>query len=122
MPASTESANSAEMMIFMTLSPCVIQAEEMAGGHGDNGSVLGRKLCCKSHEVSRWSSETHKGINAMLDTITPVTQQITRLIIAGVVERDLLAAVARQFPDLTRTEFVAALQDATAQVEQRALR
>jgi len=53
MPASTESANSAEMMIFMTLSPCVMQAEEMACGYGDNGSVLGRKLCCKSQEAER---------------------------------------------------------------------
>jgi len=58
----------------------------------------------------------------MLDTMTPVTQQITRLIIAGVADGELLAAVARKFPELTRMEFVAALQDATAQAERQAAR
>ena len=57
----------------------------------------------------------------MLDT-TPVATAITRLISTGTTERDLLAAVARKFPELTRTEFVAALQDATAQAERKALR
>jgi hypothetical protein len=56
-----------------------------------------------------------------LDTTT-VTATITRLISTCATERDLLAAVARRFPDLTRKEFVAALQDATAQAERKALR
>ena len=57
----------------------------------------------------------------MLDT-TPITDTIRHLISTGTTERDLLAAVARKFPELTRTEFVAALQDATAQAERKTLR
>jgi len=53
---------------------------------------------------------------------TPVTTAITRLIIAGVAEGELLAAVARKFPELTCTEFVAALQDATEAAERQAAR
>jgi len=49
--------------------------------------------------------------------ITTITTAIAAMISTGTTERDLLAAVARKFPDLTRTEFVAALQDATAQAE-----
>jgi hypothetical protein len=55
----------------------------------------------------------------MLDT-TPVTTAITRLIAAGVTERDLVAAVAHRFPELDRREFLAALQDATEAAERRA--
>jgi hypothetical protein len=51
-----------------------------------------------------------------------VTTAIAAMIVAGTTEHDLLAAVARQFPDLTRTEFVAALQDATAAAEKHAVR
>jgi hypothetical protein len=57
----------------------------------------------------------------MLDTI-PVTAAITRLITTGTTEQALLIAVARRFPELTRTEFVAALQDATAAAEKQATR
>ena len=57
----------------------------------------------------------------MPDTSEP-TASIRHLISTGATERDLLAAVARKFPELTRTEFVAALQDATAQAERKALR
>jgi uncharacterized protein (DUF433 family) len=57
----------------------------------------------------------------MPDT-TPVTNTITRLIAAGVAERELLAAVARRFPELTSAELSAALQEATAAAERRALR
>jgi hypothetical protein len=57
----------------------------------------------------------------MLDNAS-VTTTITRLIAAGVPERELLPAVARRFPDLTRAEFAAALQDATAAAERKALR
>jgi len=57
----------------------------------------------------------------MLDTTQDLTATITRLIIVGSTEQELLAAVARKFPELTRTEFVAALQDATAQAERKAL-
>lgn len=47
---------------------------------------------------------------------TPVTAANTRLISTGTPpEHPPLAAVARKFPDLTRMEFVSALQDATAQ-------
>ena len=44
-----------------------------------------------------------------------------RLISTGTTERGLLAAVARCFPELTPTEFVAA-EDATAAAERRAAR
>jgi len=37
-------------------------------------------------------------------------------------EGELLGAVLRKFPELTRSEFVAALQDATAQAQRKALR
>ena len=57
----------------------------------------------------------------MLDT-TPVTTAITKLITAGIAERELLAAVARRFPELTHAEFAAALQDATAAAERQAVR
>ena len=42
---------------------------------------------------------------------------ILRVVGAGITERDLLVAVAPKFPELTRTEFVGALQDATAAAE-----
>jgi hypothetical protein len=58
----------------------------------------------------------------MLDTTQGVTATIARLIATGSTEQELFAAVARKFPELTRTEFVAALQDATAQAERKALR
>jgi hypothetical protein len=58
----------------------------------------------------------------MLDTTQDLTATITRLITTGTTEQQLLAAVARKFPELTRTEFVAALQDATALAERKALR
>jgi hypothetical protein len=58
----------------------------------------------------------------MLDTTQDLTATITRLITTGSTEQELLAAVARKFPELTRTEFVAALQDATAQAERQAAR
>jgi uncharacterized protein (DUF433 family) len=58
----------------------------------------------------------------MPDTLTTVAVQITRLITTGVVEQALLATVARAFPDLTPEELSAALQEATAEAERRALR
>ena len=48
----------------------------------------------------------------MLDT-TPITDTIRHLISTGTTERELLAAVARKFPELTLTECVAALRDAS---------
>ena len=51
-----------------------------------------------------------------------VANQLAQLITAGTTERELVAAVAAAFPDLTRTEFVVALQDAVAEAERRALR
>jgi len=56
----------------------------------------------------------------MLDATQDATATITRLISTGISERDLLAVVARCFPELTRTEFVAVLQDATAAAEKHA--
>jgi len=50
MAASTESANSAEMMIFMTLSPCGMQSDDIACGARDYGRVRETRLCCKSQE------------------------------------------------------------------------
>src|SRR5215831_1447184 len=51
-----------------------------------------------------------------------VANQLARLITAGTTERELVATVARAFPDLERKEFVAALQDATESAEQQASR
>jgi hypothetical protein len=55
----------------------------------------------------------------MLDT-SPVTTPIATMISTGTTERELVAAVARRLPDLECREFVAALQDATAQAERKA--
>jgi hypothetical protein len=55
----------------------------------------------------------------MTDT-SPVAVEITRLIAAGLVERELVNAVARRFPDLTSAELSQALQVATAEAERRA--
>jgi hypothetical protein len=57
----------------------------------------------------------------MPDTSEP-TASIRHLISTGATERDLLAAVARKFPELTRTEFLAALQDATEAAQRQAAR
>jgi len=57
----------------------------------------------------------------MTDT-TPVTSTITHLISAGTTEQALLAAVVHLFPNLTRAELSAALQDATAAAERRAVK
>jgi len=54
--------------------------------------------------------------------ITPITTEIARLIVAGTTGSQLLAAVARRFPELTRSEFVSAFQDATAAAEKQAAR
>ena len=64
-----------------------------------------------------------KGMNtpSQADT-SAVANQLARLITAGTTERELVATVARAFPDLERREFVAALQDATAAAEKRAAR
>ena len=51
-----------------------------------------------------------------------VANQLARMITAGTAERELVATVARAFPDLERWEFVAALQDATAAAEKRVAR
>jgi hypothetical protein len=50
-----------------------------------------------------------------------VTTAIIRLISTGTPELELLVAVARRFPELTRPEFVAAPNNATAGVEKQAL-
>jgi hypothetical protein len=57
----------------------------------------------------------------MTDT-TPVTSAITHLISTGTTEQALLAAVARLFPNLTKAELSAALQDATAAAERRVIK
>src|SRR5215468_5340070 len=64
-----------------------------------------------------------KGMNtpSQADT-SAVANQLARLITAGTTERELVAKVARAFPDLERREFVAALQDATAAAEKHAAR
>jgi hypothetical protein len=51
-----------------------------------------------------------------------VANQLARLIAAGTTGRQLLAAVARQFPDLERRECLAALQEATESAERQASR
>jgi hypothetical protein len=57
----------------------------------------------------------------MLDT-TPVTTAIAAMIRTGTTEQQIVAAVVRRFPELERAEFVAVLQDATAQAERQASR
>jgi hypothetical protein len=57
----------------------------------------------------------------MMHDTTPIATALTRMITAGVAERELLATVAHRFPELTRPEFMAALRDATAAAERRAL-
>jgi len=57
----------------------------------------------------------------MLDT-TPITTAITKLIIAGIPEGELLFRVTRQFPNLTPAELSQALQVAQAVAERRAQR
>jgi hypothetical protein len=54
-----------------------------------------------------------------IDT-TAITAQITRLTATAITEQALLAAVARRFLDLSRSEFAATLKDATAQAERLA--
>jgi len=53
---------------------------------------------------------------------TEVATAIARMIATGTAPSELLARVATQFPELTRAEFLAALQDATAAAERKALR
>src|SRR5215472_4345413 len=48
--------------------------------------------------------------------------KLARLITTGTTERELVATVAREFPDPERRKFVAGLQDATATAEKRAER
>jgi hypothetical protein len=57
----------------------------------------------------------------MIDT-SNVATEIRHLIASGAQEHELVAVVARKFPELTRSEFVAALQDATAAAEKAATR
>ena len=57
----------------------------------------------------------------MLDT-SNVTTAIAKLITTGTTERDLLAEVAKRFPELSPTELSQALQVAQAQAERRAVR
>jgi hypothetical protein len=58
----------------------------------------------------------------MTTDTTPVTTAIAAMIRTGTAEPQILAAVARRFPELTRAEFVAALQVATAAAERQAAR
>ena len=51
-----------------------------------------------------------------------VANQLARLITAGTTERELVATVARAFPDLSPAELSQALQVAQAQAERKALR
>jgi type II secretory pathway component PulF len=58
---------------------------------------------------------------SQIDT-SAVTNQLARLIAAGTTEHELLDSVARQFPNLERREFLAALHEATESAERQALR
>jgi hypothetical protein len=57
----------------------------------------------------------------MIDT-TPFAVTIRNLITTGTTERDLLLKVVRRFLELSPRDFVAALQDATAQARKHAAR
>ena len=48
------------------------------------------------------------------------TATITRLITTGTTDRELVAAVAQRFPELSPAEFSVALQTATALAERQA--
>jgi hypothetical protein len=54
--------------------------------------------------------------------IVPIAAVMVPMITAGTAEQELLAAVARQFPELTPAELSAALQEATAEAERQAMR
>jgi len=54
--------------------------------------------------------------------IAPIAAVMVPMITAGTTEQALLAAVARQFPELTLAELSAALQEATAAAERLAMR
>jgi hypothetical protein len=57
----------------------------------------------------------------MLDT-TPITIEITKLIIAGTPESEIVMRVMRRFPNLTIADLSQALQVATAAAEKQATR
>jgi hypothetical protein len=57
----------------------------------------------------------------MLDT-SNITSAIAVMIRAGTTERQLLAVVAKRFPELSPAELSQALQVAQAQAERKALR
>jgi hypothetical protein len=57
----------------------------------------------------------------MLD-VAPIAATIRHLITAGTTEQQLLAAVARRFPELSPRDFVAALQDALEEAQRRVVR
>jgi hypothetical protein len=65
-----------------------------------------------------------KAINGGLTMLdhTPITTEITKLIVAGIPEGELLLRVARRFPDLTLAELSQALQQATTAAEKQAVR
>ena len=56
----------------------------------------------------------------MLDT-TSITTEITKLITRGTPEGELRFRIARRFPDLSWAELSAALQEATAAAERKAV-
>jgi hypothetical protein len=64
--------------------------------------------------------ESVRDKTTMLDT-TPVAITIRHLISTGTPERELLAAVARHYPELTSAELSAALQEATTAAERHAV-
>jgi hypothetical protein len=57
----------------------------------------------------------------MLDT-TPITTEITKLIVAGTPESEIIMRMMRRFPDLTIPELSQVLQVATAAAEKQATR
>jgi uncharacterized protein (DUF433 family) len=57
-----------------------------------------------------------------MNTPNQADRQLARLITAGTTERELVATVARAFPDLSPTELSQALQVAQALAEWKALR
>src|SRR5262245_16059429 len=80
-----------------------------------------RIFCANSSNTAAPQRWEVKGMNTSRQADTSaVANQLARLITAGTTERELVATVARAFPDLECREFVAALQDATAAAEKRA--
>jgi hypothetical protein len=84
------------------------------------GRGQGRDLSSRA-ETPRNRPRQAEQLRPMLDT-TPVTTEITKLIVAGTPESEIIMRMMRRFPDLTIPELSQVLQVATAAAEKQATR